>query len=88
MPRAGFEAAIPMFERPKTVLALDRARLLRPASVYFERVISLSGPYVSELPRGQCIPYTVNTTSHHMRVIREHPDVCIATENIPRYLLT
>jgi hypothetical protein len=24
MPRAGFEPAIPMFERPKTVLALDR----------------------------------------------------------------
>jgi hypothetical protein len=25
MPRAGFEPAIPMFERPKTVRALDRA---------------------------------------------------------------
>jgi hypothetical protein len=25
MPRAGFESAIPMFEWPKTVLALDRA---------------------------------------------------------------
>jgi hypothetical protein len=24
MPRAGFEPVIPMFERPKTVLALDR----------------------------------------------------------------
>jgi hypothetical protein len=24
MPRAGFEAAIPMFERPKTVHAFDR----------------------------------------------------------------
>jgi hypothetical protein len=27
MPRAGFENAIPMFERPKTVLALDRAAI-------------------------------------------------------------
>jgi hypothetical protein len=27
MPRSGFEPAIPMFERPKTVLALDRAPL-------------------------------------------------------------
>jgi hypothetical protein len=27
MPRAGFEAAIPMFERPKTVLALDRSAI-------------------------------------------------------------
>jgi len=25
MPRSGFEPAIPMFERPKTVLALGRA---------------------------------------------------------------
>jgi hypothetical protein len=27
MPRAGFETAIPMFERPKTVLALDCAAI-------------------------------------------------------------
>jgi len=27
MPRAGFQAAIPMFERPKTVRALDRATI-------------------------------------------------------------
>jgi hypothetical protein len=27
MPRAGFEPAIPMFERPKTELALDRAAI-------------------------------------------------------------
>jgi hypothetical protein len=27
MPRAGFEPAIPMFERPKTVLGLDRAAI-------------------------------------------------------------
>jgi hypothetical protein len=27
MPRAGFELAIPMFERLKTVLALDRAAI-------------------------------------------------------------
>jgi hypothetical protein len=27
MPRAGFEPAIPMFERPKTGLALDRAAI-------------------------------------------------------------
>jgi hypothetical protein len=27
MPRAGFEPAIPMFERPKTVLALDSAAI-------------------------------------------------------------
>jgi hypothetical protein len=27
MPRAGFEHAIPMFERPKTVRALDRAAI-------------------------------------------------------------
>jgi hypothetical protein len=27
MPRAGFEPAIPMFERPKTVLVLDRAAI-------------------------------------------------------------
>jgi hypothetical protein len=27
MPRAGFEPEIPMFERPKTVLALDRAAI-------------------------------------------------------------
>jgi hypothetical protein len=27
MPRAGFEAAIPMLERPKTVLALDRSAI-------------------------------------------------------------
>jgi hypothetical protein len=27
MPRAGFELAIPIFERPKTVLALDRASI-------------------------------------------------------------
>jgi hypothetical protein len=27
MPRAGFEPAISMFERPKTVLALDRAAI-------------------------------------------------------------
>jgi len=27
MPRAGFEAAIPMLERSKTVLALDRAAI-------------------------------------------------------------
>jgi hypothetical protein len=27
MPRTGFEPAIPMFERPKTVLALDRAAI-------------------------------------------------------------
>jgi hypothetical protein len=27
MPRAGFETAIPMFERPKTVRALERAAI-------------------------------------------------------------
>jgi hypothetical protein len=27
MPRAGFETAIPMFEQPKTVLALDRSAI-------------------------------------------------------------
>jgi hypothetical protein len=27
MPRAGFEPEIPMFERPKTVLALDRSAI-------------------------------------------------------------
>jgi hypothetical protein len=27
MPRAEFETAIPMFERPKTVLALDRSAI-------------------------------------------------------------
>jgi hypothetical protein len=27
MPRAGFEPVIPMFERPKTVLALDRSAI-------------------------------------------------------------
>jgi hypothetical protein len=27
MPRGGFEPAIPMFERPKTVLALDRSAI-------------------------------------------------------------
>jgi hypothetical protein len=35
MPRAGFEPAIPIFERPKTVLALDRAAIetgIRPVT--------------------------------------------------------
>jgi hypothetical protein len=34
MPRAGFELVIPMFERPKTVLALDRAAIETGKSLY------------------------------------------------------
>jgi hypothetical protein len=34
MPRAGFGPAIPMFERPKTVLALDRATIEIGSEVY------------------------------------------------------
>jgi hypothetical protein len=37
MPRAGFEPAIPMFERPKTVHASDRSAIeIGPNSIYTE----------------------------------------------------
>jgi hypothetical protein len=58
MPRAGFEPAIPMFERPKTVLALDRAAItssfLRPnyeashaMSIFLLREVSFMSQYSS-----------------------------------------
>jgi hypothetical protein len=49
MPRAGFEPAIPMFERPKTVLALDHM-VLRPAEgeIRARQISSRTGDHIQE----------------------------------------
>jgi hypothetical protein len=59
MPRAGFETAIPMFERPKTILALDRAAI-ETGSKFLRSTKYYSGYEIKEDEKG-------GTCSKHQR---------------------